>query len=651
MSDGVTANADDVGNAGTDTTEKPKVTKLPDATGDSGTGNTHKRNIAVNPDNDESKTTGINEDTGVAEVPGARATVDEGIADSGNSAIVVGTGVTDSVGRDTTEKFAVKEQSTGGKEARKQEEGPREAKDRGEQGSTEGRRQGRGRNNQNEEDQESKPEGRGERKKTKEGVTREKERNEEQSSKEVEGKGSEVELRRNREEKKEGSNRSGGGDDPKERSRDQGGKKEEEKEDKEGGSSSRGSSNSSSSPRRSRNFYVGNVYMKSLSLDSSRKGATGRKKEEDDIIAHRIMHHRGDGAQGVGGNRKTEIEELRTKAQEMRRKGNQEWRTIHAQMREIMDREKEAKNNPHLEVLKREAEGLRGKAKEAKTRGDPQWMIAHARLKEVHKQMDEWERGRRERVHRTGLQGSREKTTGNTHTVKVAGTRVTVTTVSTEAGIVQQEAPEEKSSQAQLGRSAFVGGIAPGTSSGMLQKHLQQFAQVKYCALLSGTLNDKARAAKVTFKNCEERKKAMAADDSMLDGQILRVRTWVCRPKERTKGGEFRKALAGNGPREPIRRLAPPGLEPQAQAQREEEQSDEAGEQTEEQEEGEEETALDLNAVQAGEEEAGEGKYGKTQELETNEGAKTSEGEKTSERKNNGHVSQAEQQRPPIEKR
>jgi hypothetical protein len=31
-------------------------------------------------------------------------------------------------------------------------------------------------------------------------------------------------------------------------------------------------------------------------------------------------------------------------------------------------------------------------------------------------------------------------------------------------------------------------------------------------------LNDKARAAKVTFTNCEERNKAMAADDSMLDG-------------------------------------------------------------------------------------------------------------------------------------
>ena len=90
-----------------------------------------------------------------------------------------------------------------------------------------------------------------------------------------------------------------------------------------------------------------------------------------------------------------------------------------------------------------------------------------------------------------------------------------------------------------------------------MQRHLQQFAQVKYCALLSGTLNDKARAAKVTFTNHEERNNAMAADDSKLDGQILRVRTWACRPKERMKE-------ARNGSREPICLLAPPGLEPQA---------------------------------------------------------------------------------------
>ena len=75
----------------------------------------------MNPVNDESKTTGINEDAGSAEVPGARVVVDAGIVDSGNSATVVGTDVNDSVGRDTTEKFAVEERNTGGKEARKQE--------------------------------------------------------------------------------------------------------------------------------------------------------------------------------------------------------------------------------------------------------------------------------------------------------------------------------------------------------------------------------------------------------------------------------------------------------------------------------------------------------------------------------------------------
>ena len=121
----------------------------------------------------------------------------------------------------------------------------------------------------------------------------------------------------------------------------------------------------------------------------------------------------------------------------------------------------------------------------------------------------------------------------------------------------QEEAPPGKDVRAQLGCNAFIGGIAPGTSSGMLQSHLQRFAQEKYCALLSGTLNDKARAAKVTFTNCEERNKAMAADDSMLDGQMIRVRTWACRPQERMKEGELRKAPARNGSREPICRLAP----------------------------------------------------------------------------------------------
>jgi hypothetical protein len=124
----------------------------------------------------------------------------------------------------------------------------------------------------------------------------------------------------------------------------------------------------------------------------------------------------------------------------------------------------------------------------------------------------------------------------------------------------------------------------------------------------------------------------MAADDSMLDGQMIRVRTWACRPKERMKEGELRKAPARHGPREPICLLAPLGLEPQAQAQKEEEQrSEEAGEQTEEQEEREEETALDLNTVQATAEEAREGKYGGAQELETNEGENISEGKQTSD--------------------
>ena len=57
--------------------------------------------------------------------------------------------------------------------------------------------------------------------------------------------------------------------------------------------------------------------------------------------------------------------------------------------------------------------------------------------------------------------------------------------------------------------------------------------------------------------------------------------------------------------------LAPPGLEPRAQAQREEEQSEDAGEQTEEQGEGEEEADLDLNAVQSGGEATGDGGKGR----------------------------------------
>ena len=153
MGIGMIVNAYGINNPGTSATEKPKVTKLTDGTGDSGTRNTHKRNIIVNPVNDESKTTDINEDTEIAEVPGARVTVEEGIVDSGNSATAVGADGTDPVGKDTTGKFAVKERSTGGKEVRKQEERRRETKDHVEQGGTEGRRQSRGRKTQEEKDQ------------------------------------------------------------------------------------------------------------------------------------------------------------------------------------------------------------------------------------------------------------------------------------------------------------------------------------------------------------------------------------------------------------------------------------------------------------------------------------------------------------------
>jgi len=123
--------------------------------------------------------------------------------------------------------------------------------------------------------------------------------------------------------------------------------------------------------------------------------------------------------------------------------------------------------------------------------------------------MDIWTswKGRRERAYRTLRPEEKGRKTENAH--KWRETR-TVARGRTASNVVKsidsnrEEAPPGKDSQAQLGRSAFIGGIAPGRSSGMLQRHLQQFAQVvKYCALLSGTLNDKARAAKVTFTNCE----------------------------------------------------------------------------------------------------------------------------------------------------
>ena len=83
----------------------------------------------------------------------------------------------------------------------------------------------------------------------------------------------------------------------------------------------------------------------------------------------------------------------------------------------------------------------------------------------------------------------------------------------------------------------LVGGIAQEVSSGMLQ-----FAQVKHCALLTGTRNDTARAAKVTFETREGRNVAMAADDTQLGAGIIRTRIWSCRPKERSKEKEYKKA-------------------------------------------------------------------------------------------------------------
>ena len=53
----------------------------------------------------------------------------------------------------------------------------------------------------------------------------------------------------------------------------------------------------------------------------------------------------------------------------------------------------------------------------------------------------------------------------------------------------------------------------------------------------------------------------MVADDSLLEGQVLRVRTWACRPRERPKEWEFKRAPC----REVTEQLSfispPPGLE------------------------------------------------------------------------------------------
>ena len=137
--------------------------------------------------------------------------------------------------------------------------------------------------------------------------------------------------------------------------------------------------------------------------------------------------------------------------------------------------------------------------------------------------------------------------------MSVRGTMVGEAT--TGKGSSQEEAPTAKEG---LGRTAFVGGIAPGTSSGTLQRHLQQFAQVKYCALLSGTSNDKARAAKVTFLTREERIKAFVADDSVLRGRALRVRPWESRPRAKPEHTGTRLRV---GSEQAHSILAPPGLE------------------------------------------------------------------------------------------
>jgi hypothetical protein len=253
------------------------------------------------------------------------------------------------------------------------------------------------------------------------------------------------------------------------------------------------------------------------------------------------------------------IEELRKKAQELRRKGNEAWRTIHSQMKELMGRGREAKNNPHVEALKREAEELRGKAKEAKTRGDPQWMVAHAQLKKVHRRMDEWERKKREQAYRMIRPEEKERKIEDTHVWRETRAVVRGRTAGNAAKSLdssREEAPPGKDIRVQLGCNAFVGGVAQGVTSGVLQQHLQQFARVKYCALLTGTRNDRVRAAKVTFVTQAERIKAMATDDSILEGRALRVRAWKCRKRAQSDRSEHKRGCS----RVDII-LAPPGLE------------------------------------------------------------------------------------------
>ena len=133
----------------------------------------------------------------------------------------------------------------------------------------------------------------------------------------------------------------------------------------------------------------------------------------------------------------------------------------------------------------------------------------------------------------------------------------------------QPEGVDIREYRHHLGCSLFVGGLAQGTSSGMLQQHLQQFAQVKYCAILTGTHNDGAKAAKITFTSREERNKALAADDSLLEGNALRVRTWACRPKGKLKEREFKRAPQGKAAKELHIISSPPGL---GQAEEEEDE-------------------------------------------------------------------------------
>ena len=141
----------------------------------------------------------------------------------------------------------------------------------------------------------------------------------------------------------------------------------------------------------------------------------------------------------------------------------------------------------------------------------------------------------------------------------------------------REEAPPGKDIRVQLGCNAFVGGVAQGVTSGVLQQHLQQFARAKYCALLTGTRNDRVRAAKVTFVTQAERIKAMAADDSVLEGRALRVRAWECRPKAKPHREEHR----GTRPRVELEQAhsipAPPGLEDYTPSTEEEGESERGG--------------------------------------------------------------------------